>query len=154
MARLTDQELNVIQESRVSFLFGVVEAKTRPAAPAPSQAPKPVTLGLVATLMFRPITDAIKRRRTAAELKRLPAHMLADIGIIPGDIDRVIARAAADKRAPAAGPQTVGEAFSLWRQQRTAVRELESLDDRALMDIGVARSEIPQVVSKALARAA
>ena len=159
MARLTDQELDVIQRSRVSFLFGVVEGRQRPSvAPAPSQAPgqapKPVTLGLVVSLMFRPIMDTLQRRRTAAQLRRLSPHMLADIGIIPGDIDRVIERTEVTGRAPEAGPRTVGAALSIWRQQSKAIRELQALDDRTLTDIGVARGKIPEMVSASMARAA
>jgi uncharacterized protein YjiS (DUF1127 family) len=48
-------------------------------------------------------------------------------------------------------------AYARWRERRAAVRELHSLDDRSLRDIGVSRSEIEWVVSSqqaARARAA
>ena len=41
----------------------------------------------------------------------------------------------------------VGERFDGWRKYQQAYRELASLDDRALADIGVTRSEIPFVLS-------
>ncbi|HWI28433.1 MAG TPA: DUF1127 domain-containing protein [Stellaceae bacterium] len=36
-----------------------------------------------------------------------------------------------------------------WRQRQRAFAELASLDDRALADIGITRSEIPYVLSSA-----
>ena len=41
----------------------------------------------------------------------------------------------------------VVRAYARWRERRAAVRELHSLDDRSLRDIGVSRSEIEWVVS-------
>jgi uncharacterized protein YjiS (DUF1127 family) len=40
----------------------------------------------------------------------------------------------------------VVRAYARWRERRQAVRELHSLDDRSLRDIGVSRSEIEWVV--------
>jgi uncharacterized protein YjiS (DUF1127 family) len=37
-------------------------------------------------------------------------------------------------------------AYARWRERRAAVRELHSLDDRTLRDIGISRSEIDWVV--------
>jgi len=42
---------------------------------------------------------------------------------------------------------TVGERLDGWRKYQQAYRELASLDDRALADIGVTRSEIPFILS-------
>lgn len=42
---------------------------------------------------------------------------------------------------------TVGERFDEWRKYQQAYRELASLDDRALADIGLTRSEIPFVLT-------
>ena len=36
-----------------------------------------------------------------------------------------------------------------WRQRQRAYAELAALDDRALADIGITRSEIPYVLSEA-----
>jgi uncharacterized protein YjiS (DUF1127 family) len=38
---------------------------------------------------------------------------------------------------------SVGERIDGWRKYQQAYRELASLDDRSLADIGVTRSEIP-----------
>ena len=37
---------------------------------------------------------------------------------------------------------TITQKFSAWRRYRDAVRELSSLNDRELQDIGIARDEI------------
>jgi uncharacterized protein YjiS (DUF1127 family) len=41
---------------------------------------------------------------------------------------------------------TLIQAFAAWRQYRAAVRQLADLDDRALRDIGVQRSQIESAV--------
>jgi len=48
---------------------------------------------------------------------------------------------------------TVGERFDDWRKYQQAYRELASLDDRALADIGVTRSEIPFILTHVSDRA-
>lgn len=40
-----------------------------------------------------------------------------------------------------------------WRERQRALNELASLDDRSLADIGITRSEIPYVLSRAVRRA-
>jgi uncharacterized protein YjiS (DUF1127 family) len=40
-----------------------------------------------------------------------------------------------------------------WRERQRALAELASLDDRSLADIGITRSEIPYVLSRAVRRA-
>jgi uncharacterized protein YjiS (DUF1127 family) len=42
---------------------------------------------------------------------------------------------------------SVGERFDEWRKHQQAYRELAALDDRALADIGITRSEIPFILS-------
>jgi uncharacterized protein YjiS (DUF1127 family) len=42
---------------------------------------------------------------------------------------------------------SVGERIGEWRKYQQAYRELVALDDRALADIGVTRSEIPFILS-------
>jgi len=39
-------------------------------------------------------------------------------------------------------------AFSTWNKRRLAIRELYSLSDRQLADIGLYRADIPSVVDK------
>jgi uncharacterized protein YjiS (DUF1127 family) len=42
---------------------------------------------------------------------------------------------------------SVGERIDEWRKYQQAYRELVGLDDRALADIGITRSEIPFILS-------
>jgi uncharacterized protein YjiS (DUF1127 family) len=42
---------------------------------------------------------------------------------------------------------SVGERIDGWRKYQQAYRELISLDDRSLADIGLTRSEIPFILS-------
>ncbi len=42
-------------------------------------------------------------------------------------------------------------ALAGWRRRRQAYAELYALDDRSLADIGITRSEIPYVLSRATA---
>ncbi len=44
------------------------------------------------------------------------------------------------------------QAFAEWRKYRTAVRELASLDDRMLSDIGLNRTTIRQAARSGLGR--
>jgi uncharacterized protein YjiS (DUF1127 family) len=39
-----------------------------------------------------------------------------------------------------------GQAYALWLERRQAIRELGALDDRALKDFGISRSEIESLV--------
>jgi uncharacterized protein YjiS (DUF1127 family) len=42
----------------------------------------------------------------------------------------------------------IGDRFEGWRNYRRAYNELQSLDDRALADIGVTRTEIPFLLTR------
>ena len=43
----------------------------------------------------------------------------------------------------------LAEALAGWRRRQRAYAELYALDDRSLADIGITRSEIPYVLSRA-----
>jgi uncharacterized protein YjiS (DUF1127 family) len=47
--------------------------------------------------------------------------------------------------------KSITEKFDAWRRYREAVRELSSLSDRELADIGIRRGDIHFVVANALA---
>ena len=47
--------------------------------------------------------------------------------------------------------KSITDKFSAWRRYREAVRELSSLSDRDLADIGIRRGDIHFVVANALA---
>ena len=48
--------------------------------------------------------------------------------------------------------KTIAEKFSAWRRYRDAVRELSSLTDRELSDIGVNRDDIGAIAREHAAR--
>ena len=43
---------------------------------------------------------------------------------------------------------TLNRAFEDWREQRTAIRDLQNLDDHRLRDLGIERRDIPAVVAR------
>ena len=47
--------------------------------------------------------------------------------------------------------KSISDKFGAWRRYREAVRELSSLSDRELADIGIRRGDIHFVVANALA---
>lgn len=94
-----------------------------------------------------------RRGEIASQLRRLDDRMLADIGLQRWQIASVANQAATGVE------MSVGEAFgavltalsgsyNAWRNRRAAYRELMSLDDRMLQDIGMSRGDIPAVVAK------
>lgn len=95
-------------------------------------------------ILLRPF----KRGKIARELRMLDARMLSDIGLSPSDIDRV-----ADESVGGKGEWFVlslvayiGRAIASWAHKRAAFRSLMALDDRMLADIGLSRSDIPELV--------
>jgi uncharacterized protein YjiS (DUF1127 family) len=93
-----------------------------------------------------------RRGAIASQLRRLDDRMLADIGLQRWQIASVASQAVTGVN------MSVGEAFgalltalsgsySAWRNRRAAYRELMSLDDRMLQDIGMSRGDIPAVVA-------
>ena len=105
---------------------------------------------LVADSVVYPARKWFMHRRTIAELRQLDDHLLLDIGLCRGDLgyftDQLI-----DAKMPAPAPRK-GMLTRLHRafQRRTAIRELDALDDRLLADIGLVRGDIPQVVEDML----
>ena len=96
-------------------------------------------------ILLRPF----RRGKIARELRMLDQRMLSDIGLSPSDIDRIAAESVGEK-----GEWIVlslvayaGRKIASWAQKRAAYRSLMALDDRMLADIGLTRSDIPQLVS-------
>jgi uncharacterized protein YjiS (DUF1127 family) len=107
-----------------------------------------------------------KRRETIRQLEALEDRILADIGLVRGDIPSVAARsytetAVASTTAPALATQLwetlrdsapgKGAARGLtvaraWLRRRATIKALEALDDRMLEDLGLLRSQIPAAV--------
>ena len=106
------------------------------------------------------VVRAVLRRRTAQALRRLDAHLLADIGIERGEIDAVAAKAAeATTPVVAAEParrvhvELLAALREGWRRQ-AAIRSLQGLPNWVLADIGIERGHIPEIVDDLLANGA
>ncbi len=134
MTRLTEQELDLIQNSRQ--------------AGAPAAAHENPLFAAVKgtwTQVVHGIRQARLRRGTIRDLHRLSDHQLRDIGLERMEIEACAAQmAAAQTPAPAAG-SNLRTRFRRWRQRRATIAQLESLDDRLLADIGLVRGDIPAV---------
>ena len=161
MSRLTDLNLALRrQSSRTTWMpelatptaaFG--EFLQRADAPRRS----PGASGLLIALAHS-VVRAVRRRRTTQALRQLDAHLLADIGIERGEIDKVAAKAAkAITPVVAAGPawrvgvELVAALRKSWRRQ-AAIRSLQGLPDWVLADIGIERGRIPNAVDGLLAQ--
>lgn len=95
-------------------------------------------------ILLRPF----RRGKVARELRMLDQRMLSDIGLSPSDIDRVAAESVGGK-----GEWIVlslmaylGRKIANWAHKRAAYRSLMALDDRMLADIGLSRSDVPELV--------
>jgi uncharacterized protein YjiS (DUF1127 family) len=105
---------------------------------------------------FAALVEAVlrpfQRRAIVRRLERLDDRMLEDIGLQRWEIDTV-ATSVTGRRAPTLTVALVdlfaaaGKVFVAWRERRIAERELRGLDDRMLRDIGISRSDIPQVAA-------
>lgn len=142
MARLSEQELELIQQARDSKQRG-------PATASPVRA-----AGLNALVDFvtqhivEPAKLAMRRRETIAQLQGLDDRLLADIGLERGMLDQVadtVVAHEADARAKPAGPLA---ALRHWYQRQATIRELRALDDRMLADIGIERGDIVATVER------
>ncbi len=161
MSRLTDLNQALRRQSiRTTWMADLAapagafgQTLQRTDTPRPSAG----TSGFLSALV-QSIVRAVRRRRTVRVLRQLDAHLLADIGIERGEIEKVAAKAAKTTRpGVAAGPaQWVGAELvaalrESWRRQ-AAIRSLQSLPDWALADIGIERGRIPASVDGILAQ--
>ncbi len=96
-------------------------------------------------ILLRPF----KRGKIARELRMLDGRMLSDIGLSPSDIDRIAAESVGGKGEwiVLSLMAYVARRIADWAHKRAAYRSLMALDDRMLADIGLTRSDIPQLVS-------
>ncbi len=172
MARLTDRELDLIQQARRSPSWRtwdevdviMLEARRERARVMARLTRQGLAFlarisGAAATARF--VTDRIvvpirrdaMRRRTVNELHRLEDYRLDDIGIARDEVARLaadLALAALPGRRPHVG---LVAGLRSWLRRRAAIRELEALDDHRLADIGLVRGNIREAVERAAAEA-
>jgi uncharacterized protein YjiS (DUF1127 family) len=91
-----------------------------------------------------------RRRDTEWALQALDEAELRDVGIRRDEIPAVAARSAGAQLAKSATPWGFFRSLHRSWMRRSAIRELESLSDRILYDIGVNRGDIPLVVDAAM----
>ena len=156
MARLTDREIDLIQRSRVPFIgaqdeFSSQDVAAHKALTGMDQGQKGwLSLGadLAALLryakvkLFGPLMDHLHYRRTVAELEALDDHQLADIGLYRGAIEGIAQRSQAAQVKPEVEVPGIILRLQYLVMWTSAVRQLQSLNDRMLEDIGINRADI------------
>ncbi len=172
MARLTDRELDLIQQARRSpswrtwdemdvILLEARRERARVMARLTRRGLAFLARITGAAATARVLTDRIvvpirrdaMRRRTVNELNRLEDFRLDDIGIARDEVTRLaadLALAALPGRRPHIG---LVAGLRSWLRRRAAIRELEALDDHRLADIGLVRGNIREAVERAAAEA-
>ena len=138
MTRLTDKEKLMLSQ-----------AKEHTALPSGLEIN---SVGTVFKSMFQSIRRPFLRAAIVHRLDRLDDRILDDIGIarweIPAVADRVAGRSAQRlSTAVARMASALAGGLKVWMERRTATRELMALDDRMLRDIGISRSDIPEIVA-------
>jgi len=106
-------------------------------------------LGQVVVALGKAASEWQEQRTAFRELMELDDRMLRDIGISRSEIPAVIAaggRAFSD--APMEGEGDALEAFRRWNRSRVAAKELNTLDNRMLDDIGMVRGDIDLVADE------
>ncbi|MGH6930754.1 MAG: DUF1127 domain-containing protein [Dongiaceae bacterium] len=138
MTRLAEIETVALNRARLESLV------------APGVATETVSgaFGALVEAVLRPF----QRRAIVRRLERLDDRMLDDIGLQRWEIDSV-ATSVAGRRAPTLTVAlvdlfaAVAKGIVARRERRMAERELRNLDDRMLRDIGISRSDIPEVAA-------
>ena len=152
MARLSEQELDLIQQARSggeSFARAKAKAAQLARREQPSQgrtAGLSALVDFVATNIVGPIKLAMARRKTIAQLRGLDDRLLADIGLERGMLDQAADGVAAREAGIQTKPVGVVANIRAWLTRRATIRELQALDDRMLADIGIARGDIEATV--------
>ena len=94
------------------------------------------------------IRRAICRQRTLASLSRLDDAMLKDIGLERSQIWGAAVDSSRKKNPyPATWLSRLGTELERAAMRRQTIRELSSLDDRVLRDIGIERGTIEELVN-------
>lgn len=89
-----------------------------------------------------------QRRTAMRELMALDDRMLRDIGISRSDIPEIVAAFGRSTTNPEINNGDPLEALRLWARSRAAAKDLNSLDNRALNDIGMVRGDIDWVAEE------
>ena len=129
-------------------LAGLKTNQTAPAQAAGTPGPTSGLFGALGTL-FERIEASLEKARVLSELERLDDRMLADIGLERAELREKIDRAPLKIRPSLL--RRVGHALRQSWIKRATVRQLRSMPDALLSDIGIERGQIEDVVSATLA---
>jgi len=110
--------------------------------------------------LFRALRRGRARRATLAELSRLDARMLRDIGVDPGNVEGAVDRLITPRAADSTGHlgDVVRHLDSLmtplrrWDLSRRAAGEMARLPESVLADLGYVRGDIDWVPEELAAR--
>jgi uncharacterized protein YjiS (DUF1127 family) len=95
-----------------------------------------------------PLERWLRRAAVVRELSELDDRMLADVGLQRWQIDAVAEAATASSESlVTALAKTLAAPLVRWYRRNAVYRELASLDDRMLSDIGISRGDIPALVN-------
>ena len=95
--------------------------------------------------VLAPIRRGLRMRQVAAELNRLDAHLLDDIGVERALIDAATGSLVGRVQVPPYPSTGLAQSARDWLARRRTVQALERLDDRMLQDIGIERAEIRDI---------
>ena len=119
-------------------------------APAPDVRALAHELGAILhDVLVRPMREWFQRRTTYRDLMGLDDRTLADIGLSRGQIPALIESLRAG-HAPAVDSRSADiiRPLRLWNRSRLAAKDLSTLDDRMLSDIGMVRGDIDDVAEE------
>ncbi len=143
LERLDDRLLEDIgvQRSQIDVIADSVASRQTPRVGA--------ALGNLFAVLVKSLAAWGERRAASRELNALDDRMLRDIGITRADIPAVIAGMTAAGHVDSTDPL---EAVRRWARSRAAARDLNSLDNRTLDDIGMVRGDIDWVAEELAVR--
>ncbi|MDZ4738270.1 MAG: DUF1127 domain-containing protein [Rhodospirillaceae bacterium] len=94
--------------------------------------------------IVRPVQGWLMRRGAERHLRALDDRMLADIGIMRGDITAIV-RSMQMSEAGIEADFDVVRPIRVWNRSRLAFKQLAAYDDRMLDDMGMVRGDIDWV---------
>ena len=98
--------------------------------------------------VLAPIRRGLRVRHVAADLNRLDAHLLDDIGVERALIGVVAGKLVGRIQVPPRPSTGLAQSARDWLAHRRTVQVLERLDDRMLEDIGIERAEIRDIAKR------
>ncbi len=172
MTRLTERERSMIQRARRQSweraadpqAFQRLVSQARAAQGAVLRAALAGGLGRLARysgladlayLVKTGVIDRLRRtscyRRTLDELRHLDSHRLSDIGMTHDDLQRYAWQAAMMQVPKAQSAPWLLTRIRFHFRRQSLIHQLARLDDRALRDIGIERSNIVATVDRMMA---